>query len=263
MPFIDHSGANLHWRSDGAENLPALLLGNSMGADTGMWDLVVPSFTPHFRVIRFDNRGHGKSTLHDESKGAEFSMELLARDALAVADAAGAARFRYVGLSIGGMVGIWLGKHAASRIDRLVLSNTSAIMPAGIWADRIAAVRKGGLATQVDGTMERWFTSSWRESPENRQIVDKARAAFLATQVDGYCGCGSAIRDMDFRDVVQDIAVPTLVVAGEFDTSTPSAAGREIRERISGSSFVELPTAHMPAIQSPAEYASLVLDFLK
>lgn len=263
MPFIEHSGARLHWRTDGSPDLPAVLLGNSMGSDTGMWDLVVPALLPHFRVIRFDNRGHGKTTLHDASRGADFSMEMLGRDVIAVADAAGAAHFHYVGLSIGGMVGIWLGRYQAPRLNRLVLSNTAAVMPQGVWGSRIDSVRKAGVATQVDSTMERWFTSAWRAAPENERVLRQARETFINVEVDGYCGCGAAIRDMDLRNALQDISVPTLVIAGEFDTSTPSAAGREIQERIPGAQFVELPTAHMPAMSHPDDYAKHLIDFLR
>src|SRR4051812_24738163 len=112
MPFVEHAGARLHWRADGHADRPALLLGNSLTTDLGMWDAVLPALLAHFRVIRFDNRGHGQSALQPSVRGTDFSIEMLARDALAVADAAGALRFHYLGLSIGGMVGIWLGRHA-------------------------------------------------------------------------------------------------------------------------------------------------------
>lgn len=263
MPFVDHAGARLHWRTDGAADRPALLLGNSLTTDVTVWDAVLPALLEHFRVIRFDNRGHGASVLQAASRGTEFTIELLARDALAVADAAGAARFRYLGISIGGMVGIWLGRHAPQRLDRLVLSNTAAQMPAGVWAQRIAAVRAGGLATQLDSTMERWFTAAWRDRPENRSTLERARATFLGVDVAGYLGCAAALRDMDLHDALPGIAVPTLVVTGASDPSTPSALGQEIAARIPGARWTELQGAHMPPLEQPQAFVAAVLGFLR
>ena len=262
MPFVDHAAARLHWRADGPADRPALVLGNSLGADLGMWDPLMPALRARFRVVRLDIRGHGKSTLQPATQGSDFSIELLAHDALAVADAAGVACFHYLGLSIGGMVGIWLGRHHSERLQRLVLSNTAARMPSGVWAERIAAVRAGGVATQVGSTMERWFTSAWRQRQENRATLERVQATFLAVDVDGYLGCAAAIRDMDLRGELPHVAVPTLVLTGTFDPSTPSALGRAIADGIRGAQRVELGAAHMPPIEQPENYASAVIRFL-
>src|SRR3954447_787363 len=113
MPFVTRDGARIHWRSDGDPARPALLLGNSLGSELALWDPVMAALRRHFRVLRFDLRGHGAS----ETPPGDYTIEALARDALAVADAAGAARFHYMGISLGGMIGQWLGAHASDRIE--------------------------------------------------------------------------------------------------------------------------------------------------
>ena len=122
MPFVHHAGARLYWRADGDPALPALILVNSLGTDHALWDPVMPRLIDFFRVIRMDTRGHGAS---ESGPSSEFSVELLARDVLAVADAAGARQFDYCGISLGGMIGQWLGIHAPERVRRLMLCNTT------------------------------------------------------------------------------------------------------------------------------------------
>ena len=182
MPFVIRDGARLYWRSDGDPSHPALLLGNSIGTEHALWAPVVPALQRHFRVLRFDLRGHGAS----ESPPGDYTMAMLGEDALAVADAAGARRFSYMGISIGGMVGMWLGAHAADRVERMVLCNTSAKLPATLWADRIAKVRAGGMATIVDAVMPRWFTARYLARAD--ETFAGARAAFLAVDPAGYVG---------------------------------------------------------------------------
>src|SRR6266545_3198839 len=150
MPFVSRDGVRLYWRSDGDPARPALLLANSLGADHALWDPVVPALMRHFRVLRFDMRGHGAS---DVAPG-EYTIEMLARDALAVADAGGVARFCYAGISLGGMIGQWIGANAGDRVLRLVLSNTSAKLDPSVWDERIAKVRFGGTAAVVDAVMQ-------------------------------------------------------------------------------------------------------------
>ena len=256
MSFVDSSGARLYWRSDGRPQAPVLLLGNSLGADHALWNPVLPALTRHFRVVRFDKRGHGAS---DASPG-DYTIEMLAKDALAVADAAGASRFSYLGISIGGMIGQWLGTNAADRLERLVLANTSAKMPGDVWADRIAAVRSGGPAALVEATLQRWFTAAFlaRDSAE----VATVRSTFCATSAAGYIGCCGAIRDMDLRASAARIRVPTLVVTGVQDSSTPKAAGEELARSIPGATLIELPFAHMPIVEAPGRFQQAVLPFL-
>lgn len=259
LHYVEHEGARLAWRQEGPADRPALILGNSLGSDAGSWDDVVALLRDHFRIIRLDARGHGASTLDAAARGIDYSIDLLARDTLAVADAAGAARFHYVGVSIGGMIGMWLGQHARQRIDHLVLSNTAARLPAHIWDERIAVVKAAGLSSQVEATLQRWFTPAFQAS--GAPIIDRARATFLKTDPDGYLGCAAAIRDMDQRATLAAIKVPTLVIIGSFDPSTPPELGREIAANIPGASCIELPLAHMPQLEQPATYVDVLRKF--
>jgi 3-oxoadipate enol-lactonase len=177
-----------------------LMLSNSLGTNLHMWDEQVAPLTRHFRLLRYDRRGHGKSSV---PKGP-YTMERLGRDVVAVLDALGIHKINWCGLSMGGMVGQWLGANAPNRIDKLILSNTSSFFPdKAMWDGRIKFVREKGLAAIVDANMERWFTKDFRaRSP---QTMAKMRDMFVATKVDGYVGCGEAIRDMDHRPLLAKI----------------------------------------------------------
>ena len=260
MRYVERDGASIAWRADGQPDLPALIFGNSLGTDHTSWDLVVPRLSGHFRIIRFDARGHGASNLDATSRGKDYSIELLALDTLAVADAAGVGRFNYVGLSIGGMIGMWLGQHAAHRLHRLVLSNTAAKLPTEVWTERIAAVRAHGMSALVDATMQRWFTPAFHAGGD--ALIARTRDLFLKVDAQGYIGCAAAIRDMDLRDSLAHIQLPTLVITGSLDSSTPSALGREIAGHIAGARLAELPVAHIPQLEQPGAFVDAVEGFL-
>ncbi|MBC7803350.1 MAG: 3-oxoadipate enol-lactonase [Candidatus Parcubacteria bacterium] len=257
MPFIQTEGARLYWRCDGSDDRPALLLGNSIGTDHCLWDPVMPELTRSFRVLRFDMRGHGAS---EASSAPEYALDRLARDALAVADAAGAKRFHFAGISLGGMIGMWLGVHAPERLERLVLSNTAPHFPPEGWADRIAAVRAGGMASIADMAMGRFFTPAFVQG--GGPLYGTARRTLLNVDPAGYIGCCAAIRDMDLRGDLATIAVPTLVIAGKHDLATPPAQGHAIAAAILGAAFKELACAHIPTLEAPAAFVDAVLGFL-
>ncbi|MGC1358492.1 MAG: 3-oxoadipate enol-lactonase [Xanthobacteraceae bacterium] len=257
MPEINADGCTIHVEVEGPQNGPVLMLSNSLGTNMHMWDDQVPAFTRHFRVVRFDRRGHGKSAV---PKGP-YSIERLGRDALAVLDALGIARVNWCGLSMGGMEGQWLGANAASRIDKLVLSNTASYFPdKTMWDGRINIARDKGLAALVDGTIERWFTAEFRR--RSPQAVARIREMFLATDVEGYVGCGAAIRDMDNRSLLAKVSVPTLVIAGRHDMGTTLEAGQFIAEHIPGAELAVMETAHIANVEQPQIYTDTVLRFL-
>jgi 3-oxoadipate enol-lactonase/4-carboxymuconolactone decarboxylase len=256
MPFIQTDGARLYWRCDGADRRPALLLGNSIGTDHCLWDPVMPALLRAFRVIRFDMRGHGAS----EAPAGEYSIEKLARDALAVADAAGAKRFHYAGISLGGMIGMWLGAHAPERVEKLVLSNTSPYFGPEGWSARIAAVQAGGMAAVADMVMGRFFTPRFVAAADER--YGSTRRTLLEVNPAGYIGCCAAIRDMDQRAMLKGIKAPTLVIAGTLDQATPPAQGQAIAQAVAGANYVEMPCAHIPTLETPAAFVDAVLGFL-
>jgi 3-oxoadipate enol-lactonase / 4-carboxymuconolactone decarboxylase len=256
MPFLTRDDARLWWRSDGDVTKPVLLLANSLGTDLTLWDPILPQLVERFHVIRYDMRGHGAS---DAPQG-EYTIETLGRDALAVADAAGVARFSFAGISIGGMVGQWIGANAGDRLDKLVLSNTSPKVPADIWAARIDAVKKGGTASIADAVLARWFTEAFLAKKPPR--LWSARTILTNTDSDGYIGCCAAIRDMDQTATVAGIRAPTLVIVGTFDLATPKAHGEALAKAIPGAQLVELPVAHIPVIEAPGAFANALLSFL-
>jgi len=188
-------------------------------------------------------------------------MERLGRDVLAVIDTLNIAKINWCGLSMGGMVGQWLGAHAPDRVDKLVLSNTSSFFPdKSIWEGRLKTVRDKGLAAIVDANMERWFTKEFRE--RNPQAIARMREMFLATKADGYIGCGEAIRDMDHRPLLAKISAPTLVIAGKHDPATTPEANEFICEHVPNADIAVLDTAHIANVEQPKLYADTVLDFL-
>jgi 3-oxoadipate enol-lactonase len=257
MPMIDADGCPIHVEVEGPAHAPVLMLSNSLGTTLQMWDPQVAPFTEHFRLVRYDRRGHGKSGV---PKGP-YTMERLGHDVLAVLDALGIDKVNWCGLSMGGMVGQWLGANAPGRVERLVLSNTSCYFPdKTAWNDRLKFVREQGVAALAGPNMERWFTKSFRErSPET---IARMIAMFVATPLEGYVGCGEAVRDMDHRALLPKIKAPTLVIIGRHDPATTPEAGEYIRSRIPGSAQVVLDAAHISNVEQPAAYASAVVDFL-
>jgi 3-oxoadipate enol-lactonase len=258
MPTIQSNGCPIHVEVEGAENKPVLMLSNSLGTDLHMWDPQVAALTQHFRLVRYDRRGHGQSGV---PKGP-YTMEMLGRDVLAVLDALKIEKINWCGLSMGGMVGMWLGANAPQRINRLILSNTSAYFAdKEIWNGRIKTVREKGLASIVGGTMERWFTQGFREREPNK--IAWLSEMFLATDPEGYIGCGEAVRDMDHREILKSITAPTLVIAGRHDPATTVEHGEFIRSRIPGASMTVLDAAHIANVEQPHDYTDAVLGFLQ
>jgi 3-oxoadipate enol-lactonase len=257
MPHIQADGCTIHVEVEGPEESPVLMLSNPLGTNLHMWDEQVAPFTHHFRLVRYDRRGHGKS---DAPKGP-YSMERLGRDVLAILDGLGIERINWCGLSMGGMVGQWLGAHAPNHIDKLILSNTACYFPdKTVWQGRIQLLRENGLAAVVDATMERWFTKPFRD--RSPQTTARIRDMFMATNIEGYIACLEAIRDMDHRPLLAQINAPTLVIAGRHDPSTTLEAGEFIAQHALNARLAVLDTAHIANIEQPQVYAETVLGFL-
>jgi 3-oxoadipate enol-lactonase len=257
MPFVDVDGGRLHYRFDGAADAPVLMLSNSLGTDLSMWDAQMPSLSRHFRVLRYDSRGHGQSTVI----AGPYTLEQLAGDALSLLDSLNIERVRFCGLSMGGMVGMWLAVHAPERIDRLVLSNTAALIgPPELWNTRIETVRGGGMQAVTEAVIGRWFNQAF--TARAPQAVEVIRRMLLDTPAEGYTACCAAIRDMDQRDTVARIEAPTLVIAGTHDVSTTPANARFLVERIAGARYVELDAAHLSNIGASEQFTDTVLKFL-
>jgi 3-oxoadipate enol-lactonase len=257
MPTIQSNGCPINVVIEGPENAPVLMLSNSLGTTHAMWQPQLEAFKQHFRLVRFDRRGHGGSGV---PKGP-YTMEGLARDALAVLDGLGLKRVNWCGLSMGGMEGMWLGANAPERFERMVLCNTSAQFPdRKIWDDRLRFARENGLAAMVGANMERWFTKGFRE--REPKAIAWITEMFLTTPLEGYIGCGEAVRDMDHRALLPKIKVPTLVIAGRHDPATTLQAGEYLRDHIPGVAFTVLEAAHISNVEQPAAFSNAVLEFL-
>jgi 3-oxoadipate enol-lactonase len=211
------------------------VLSNSLGTDFSMWDLQMPAFTEHFRVLRYDSYGHGASTF----AAGGFGIDRLGQDVVRLLDHLGIATVSFCGLSVGGLVGQWLGLNAAKRLGKLVLCNTAAqIGTAEGWNARIDAINNGGIPSISTGILERWFTAPFHEREPG--TVDRFRKILEATPPESYIATCAAIRDADLRDEVSKIRAQTLVIAGTQDKATPPEGGRFLNERIAGSKYVEL-----------------------
>jgi len=257
MPTVQSNGCPIHYEVEGPESKPVLTFCNSLGTTLHMWDGQMPAVTQHFRIVRYDRRGHGKSGV----PVGPYNMEMLGRDALAVLDAAKIEKTSWCGLSMGGMVGMWIGATTPQRVDRLILSNTSAYFEnKQIWNERIAVVKEKGLNAVVGGTLERWFTKDFREH-EPRKVKTIADM-FLATKPEGYIGCGEAVRDMDHREIIKSIKAPTMVIAGKQDAGTTVEMGEYVRKSIPGASMTLFDAAHIANVECQHEYTDAVIGFL-
>lgn len=257
MPFAPVEGGQIHYKVDGEAGLPVLVLSNSLGTDLTMWDGQIPAFTQHFQVLHYDSFGHGQSTFSSRVN----SIEMLGEDVLKLMDHLEFEVAHFCGLSVGGMVGQWLALNAGKRFAKVVLCNTAArIGNQEGWNARIDAVRKGGVSAVSQGILERWFTASFHE--REPATVDRFRKILEATNTDSYAATCAAIRDADFRNEVPKIHSKTLVVSGTQDKATPPGDGRYLAERILGSRYIELDTAHLSNVEAAQQFSDEVLKFL-
>lgn len=251
---ITEDGCRIAYRWDGAQQGPVLLLSNSLGTDHRMWDTQIAGLSKHYRVLRYDQRGHGAS---DAPQGA-YSMDRLGRDVINLIDALGCDRVHFCGLSLGGMVGQWLAVHAPQRLDRLVLANTAAYMgPPANWQTRIEGVLRDGMAPLAEASLARWFSPDFPSA--NPDAVAPIRAMLLACNPQGYAGCCAAIRDMDMRPIAGLNLVPTLVIAGGSDPATSVEQAEFLVHAAKQASLAILPAAHLSNVECPELFLQALL----
>lgn len=257
MPEAQLGDVRLNHRFDGRDDAPVLVLSNSLGTEMAMWQPQMPALGAHFRVLRYDARGHGGSSVPP----GPYSIAQMGSDVLALLAHVGVSQARFCGLSMGGMVGLWLGIHAPAHFERIVVSNTAArIGPPEGWNARIATVRASGMAGVAEAVLARWFTPSFLA--QDAPAVRDARRMLLATPPEGYVGACAAVRDMDLRDDVGRISAPTLVIAGTQDLVTTTVDARYLVDRIDGARYRELDAPHISNLERPVEFTAAVLDFL-
>jgi 3-oxoadipate enol-lactonase / 4-carboxymuconolactone decarboxylase len=258
MPFLIINRVRHFYRLEGVSERPLIVLSHSIGTDHAMWEPQVRDLLRHFQVFRYDTRGHGAS----DSPAAEYSIEELGRDALALLDHLGIARAAWCGLSMGGAIGQWLALHAQDRLTHLVLANSSPRFgDRSVWETRINMVREGGMAAIASLALQRFFSDITLQG--NNPYVSSIRSVLLGTDPAGYIGCSAALRDFDNHQQLRNISVPALIISGDRDVSTPWAGNGEVLAReIPGAKAVCLPAAHLSNLEQPRSFLSALLNFL-
>ncbi len=256
MPKVEVNGSRLFYQLSGTATGPVLLFSNSLGTTVDMWEPQLAAFESRYRVLRYDMRGHGQSDLTGPCSIAD-----LGQDVVALLDELRIPKVHFCGLSVGGVIGQWLGANAAQRLASLVLCNTAAkIGTPEIWNQRIAAATQDGMASITDAILQRWFTPAFRDrSPD---IMAAWRAMLLANDPRGYVLVSTAIRDMDQRDLVRSIRLPTLIIAGDHDPGTTVEDAEFLESRIPGATLVRLPAAHISNVEATSLFNTAVTEFL-
>ncbi|KAI3605922.1 Beta-ketoadipate enol-lactone hydrolase (plasmid) [Cupriavidus necator H850] len=257
MSTATHGDLRINYELEGPADAPVLVMSNSLGTTLAMWDPQMPVLRKHFRVLRYDTRGHGAST----ESGQRFGIEDLGDDVLAVMDHAGVQRAHFCGLSMGGMTGMWLARHYPNRFDRFVLANTAALIgPASGWNSRIELVQRDGMAAIVDSVLARWFTPAYLAGDPAR--LAPVRTMLLQANATGYTASCAAVRDADLRALLQGIEAEVLVIAGMQDAGTTPEQGLAVACAIPHAAYISLAAAHLSNWELPQAFADAVTFFL-
>lgn len=261
MPFATVSSpldaTQLHYQLDGDQDAPVLMLCNSLGCTLDMWEPQMSSLLTQFRVLRYDTRGHGQSGV----PAGPYSIAQLGQDAIALLDHLGLQRVDFCGLSMGGMTGMWLGVHHPQRLRHLVLCNTAAKLGTPeLWNGRLSLLEREGMAGLTPGVLDRWFTQRYQQLAP--QALARVRGQLLSTPAAGYAANVAAIREMDQTGDLARIDLPTLVISGRHDGSTPPELGRDVAARIHGAKHIELDAAHLSNWEQAGAFTVALMDFL-
>jgi 3-oxoadipate enol-lactonase len=250
------NGTELYYEVSGKESAPWLVLSHSLACNVRMWDPQVAAFKDRYRILNYDMRGHGQSAA---PKGP-YTLEMLADDVLGLMRELKIERCKFIGLSIGGMIGQTLALKAAKHFEKMVLADTGHTQPPEAlkqWEERIQIANSKGMKALVPSTMERWFTPAFRESPPAKKIAD----IIAATPVAGYVGCGQAIMKLNTTARLKDIKMPVLAITGEADPAAPGT--KYIGEHLPGAKFVSIAqAAHIANIEQPEKFNQALREFL-
>ena len=257
-PFVTSANARISYTVHGPADAPVLLFINSIGTTRELWSHQVSALSDRRRVITYDARGHGRSSVPD----GEYTIAQLGRDALAILDAERATSADVCGISLGGITAMWLGVHAPTRVRSLTLANTGArIGSLPFWTDRIAFVREQGMAALAEATMPRWFTDGFRSREPH--VVQQFKTMIETCPLVGYLGCCAALRDEDLRESIVSIRCPVLAVVGRVDMATPPELLQVVHQAIAGSTLVTLDAAHLSNVEEHQQFTSELLMFLE
>jgi 3-oxoadipate enol-lactonase len=254
--LVVDDGTHLHYQLDGPPDGPVLLFLNSLGTDLRMWQPQVEALASQLRIVRFDMRGHGQS----DAPSGLYNLERLALDALALLDALDIRQANLCGLSLGGMLALWLAIHCPERVGRAVFANTAArIGSVETWSTRIEAVRAGGLPAIHDAVLARFLSAGFRE--REPEIAARVGSMILATPSEGYIGCCAALRDADLRNLISTIEARSLVIGGELDEATPPSQAEDLHAGIVPSELMVIPgVAHLSNLEAPELFSRRVLE---
>ena len=257
MPFANVNNMRMFYRLEGRAGLPVLVLSHSLGCDLGMWDPQMPRLLERMQVLRYDTRGHGASDV----PAGDCRLDELGRDVLKLAGFLNIPKFAFCGLSMGGAIAQWLAIEVPGPITKIILANTAPrFATRDIWESRIKAVREGGMQAIVDTVMGRFFTP---ETLAHDPYAQSVKNVFLGTDPAGYAACCAALRDTDLTGAISKITVPTLVIGGDQDPSTPWAGhGEVLAQNIRGAKAFRLDTAHLSNIGEAEGFTRAVLEFL-
>lgn len=257
MPLITANTCRTFYRLDGPDDAPVVLLVHSLGLDHTMWDPQAADLARHFRVLRYDLRGHGAS---DVTAG-DYTVDELGADAIALLDALGIHRCAVVGVSLGGLLAMWLARHAPDRITKIVVASSSSRPNAEAMAARLQAVRAGGMEAVQDAVIGRFFSPAVVAA--NPPVVAAARRVLRSTDPIGYIGCVAAVRDADLRADLAAITVPTLVIGTDADTAMPwESHGAHVAAAIPTATVTMLRGAHISNLESPRAFCAALFRFL-
>jgi len=258
MTTLQTRNLKLSYSLSGPEGAPVLLLSNSIATTLAMWTPQLSALQPHFRVLRYDTRGHGQSEIPD----GPYSIDQLGQDVLDLMDVLDVEKVHFCGLSLGGMTGMWLAAHHPSRIDKLVLSNcVPHIGNEAMWNSRIAQVLETGMEEIAAGQVGRWFRPGFENSdPEAYRAAELGIKQMLAQ---GYAGCCAVLRDADLRTSLSGIAAPALVIGGQYDLATPPEKTKQLASEIRAAKYAELPGGHLTNLDATEAFNAAVVQFLK
>ena len=257
---ITVNGISVHYTLEGPASGPVITMSNSLASNLSMWEPQMPVLTSHYRVLRYDTRGHGGT----EATAGPYSLDELSEDVRALLRALGITRTHFIGLSMGGMIGQIIAIKYPQMLQSLVLCDTMSRVPTEakpMWDDRIHTAETGGMEPLVEPTLARWFTEPFRQ--KGSPVLDQVRTMIRSTPPRGYTGCCHAIAALNLTDHLKAITLPTLIIVGEDDPATPVAASHVIHEQVRGSELVILKSAaHLSNLEQPEAFNQALTAFL-
>lgn len=257
MPLLNIGDAEIHYRLEGPAGAPVLVLSNSLGTDLTMWAPQMPALSQAFRVLRYDTRGHGQSSVPP----GPYTLARLGQDVVALLDGLDIQRAHFCGISMGGLIGQWLGLHAPERLGKLAVASTAArVGSESAWRERAAVVRSLGMDPVAAGTPGRWFTPAFVAAQP--AVVSQMVHGLRASPPEGYAACCDALAEADLRQAIAAIPVPTLAIAGRLDPVTTPLDADFIASQVAGARRVDLEASHISNVEQPEAFTAALLDFL-